>query len=201
MCNTLGVLNSPHPVFFSKEVDKTKIEFCQFSLIHVTNAICRARQDFVEHRIILGLFSTNWIQLRVASSDSNFYSLLEISISKVASVVGSLLFVSQYQMGNLYFYLITTYNPYFSDENILKNYSSHVLHSDVGEHCDVSSVQKNLNLNFMSNKTSMSFWLLFQLLSGFAHIKSKSGSTEQSGRSKSNINYLFSTSEKQYRTR
>ena len=98
--------------------------------------------------------------------------------------------VSHYQMDNLYFYLITTYNLYFSDTNILKNYSSYIFHSWIAENFDVYSVQRNLK-PLVYAKTLMNFWFLFKLLSGVAHFKSKLGSTDGSVKSKSNIDCLF----------
>ena len=104
-------------------------------------------------------------QIRVVSSDSNLYSLLQIFVLTVANVIGSLFFVSQI-IGNLYFYFISPDNLYFFDTHILKDCDSHILHGSVGEHLNVYSVRKNLK-SVVYVQTRMFCVLLFQLLSSF----------------------------------
>ena len=84
------------------------------------------------------------ILFRVAGSDSNLYSLLKISVSEVANMVGSLLFVSKYQISNLYSSLTTIDNFYFFDPDILKTCNSYDLHDSLDENLDVYSPQENL---------------------------------------------------------
>ena len=68
---------------------------------------------------------------------------MEISVSTVVNVVvGSLLFVSPYQIGYLNFFVINTDNLCFSDTHILKNCNSHILHGSVGEDLKVYSVER-----------------------------------------------------------
>lgn len=134
------------------------------------------------------------ITCRVARSDSNLYSLMEISILTVANFVGFLSSVSQYQIGNLCFFLIST----FLQSTCWKNVTHTFQIVQLKKTSLLMVFKRTWNLYFMSkHEYFVDFYLNCYL---FYNIKSKAGSRDRSASSKSNIENLFSTSENQHRT-
>ena len=145
---------------------------CSYSIMRLNIAfICNISIFFHQLRgPICKLMQFHLHVCRVASSDSNLYSLLRISVSTVVNVVGCLFFVSWFRVDNLYFSyfsLVTTDNLYFSYTKIVKKCSSHIFHGTAAiEDPNIYIVQKNQKSAFYV-KTWISFLLLFQLLRGF----------------------------------